>query len=376
MNQPSRYLGLAAVITFVMVAGASRTGMEAGAAASVTVFATGLNDPRGLAFGPDKHLYVAEAGSGGGTLSTVGLCDQVQPPVGPYVGGHTARVLRFSSSGGSSVVAAGLASTEAGALIGGDKSGVSSLAFIGNRLLALTSGAGCSHGHVAADNGILDLSRGDNSQLANLSAWLLANPGAKGAQQPRDPDFEPDGTWYSLLFDQGRLYAVEPNHGLLVSVHPTSGEVTLVNDLFETFGDHTYTALAADRGDVYVGTLGRIVWAPGGPPPIPDFVESFRAEIYRLSRDGQAAQVATGLRAVLGLAFDQQHRLYALQSPIFMPGTGSLVRQDGSGQWETVVSGLNFPSAVTLGPDGALYISECGYHCAPGQGRILRVTTP
>ena len=62
--------------------------------------------------------------------------------------------------------------------------------------------------------------------------------------------------------------------------------------------------------------------------------------------------------------------------PIFMPGTGSLVRQVAQGQWETVVSGLNFPSAVKLGPDGALYISECGYHCGPGEGRILRVAVP
>lgn len=85
-----------------------------------------------------------------------------------------------------------------------------------------------------------------------------------------------------MLFDQGRLYAVEPNHGLLVSVHPPSGAVALVNDLFETFGDHTSTALAADHGDLYVGTLGRIAWAPGFPP-IPDFDESFRAGILRMA---------------------------------------------------------------------------------------------
>jgi hypothetical protein len=260
-------------------------------------------------------------------------------------------------------------------MIGGDKSSVSSLAFIGNRLLGLISGAGCSHGHADADNGVIDV-RDGNPPLTNLSAWLQANPGAKGAQQPRDPDYEPDGTWYSLLFELGRLYAVEPNHGLLVTVHPTNGDVTLVNDLFATFGDHTYTALAADRGELYVGTLGRIAFVPGLFPPVPDFEESFRAGIYRLSRDGQAVQVASGLHAVLGVAFDQQHRMYALQSPIFMPGTGSLVRQGASGQWETVASGLNFPSAVKLGPDGALYISECGYHCGPGEGRILRVAVP
>ena len=370
--------GLLAVAgtTTLMFNTAPRDGISADGVINVTQVASGLNDPRGLAFGPDKHLYVAEAGSGGSTLSTVGQCDQVQPPVGPFLAGNAARVLRFSLSGGSQIMVDGLPSAEASALIGGDKQGASAVAFIGNRLLTLIAGAGCSHGHAEADNGVFEIDRGQVSEIANLSAWLLANPGAKGIQQPRDPDYEPDGTWYSMLFEQGRLYALEPNHGLLVSVHPEHGKVTLVNDLFATFGDHTYTALAADRGDLYVGTLGRIAFVPGVFPPVPDFDESFKAGIYRLSRNGQATQVAKGLRAVLGVAFDREHRLYALQSPIFIPGTGSLIRMDSTGQWETIVSGLSFPSAVTPGPDGALYISECGYHCAPGEGRILRVSVP
>ena len=57
---------------------ASRSGTHAfvrPVPANVSVFATGLNNPRGLKFGPDGNLYVAEAGIGGSD-STVGCCEQ------------------------------------------------------------------------------------------------------------------------------------------------------------------------------------------------------------------------------------------------------------------------------------------------------------
>ncbi len=369
-----RYIQVGAMLALAAIVAADRA--AAAGPPAVTPVATGLNDPRGLAFGPNGHLFVAEAGTGG-DQSTVGLCDQVAPPVGPAVGGNTGRVLEIAIGTGVAVIADGLPSTADQAAIGGDRQGVSDVTFIGNHLLALVSGGGCSHGHAGAgdNNGIFAITSDGASRVADLSAWLLANPGAKGAENPRNPDYEPDGTWFSMTFEQGRLYAVEPNHGLLVSVHPQSGDVALVNDLFTTFGDHTYTTLAVDRGDLYVGTLGQIVFLPGFPP-VPDLGASFAANVYRLSRNGEATLFATGLHAVVGLAFDKEHRLYALQSPIFVPGTGSLVRLAPNGQWETILSGLVFPAGLTTGPDGAFYFSECAFHCNPGDGRVMRVAVP
>jgi sugar lactone lactonase YvrE len=91
---------------------------------------------------------------------------------------------------------------------------------------------------------------------------------------------------------------------------------------------------------------------------------------------------APGLTTVLGVAFDRQGRLYALESstgnpakpPFQAPGTGKVVRRTTAGIWETVAAGLTFPTAMTFGRDGKLYVSNFGYNARPGQGQIVRIS--
>ena len=174
---------------------------------NVTVFATGLNNPRGLKFGPDGYLYVAEGGLGG-TNPTSGLCDDVIPPVGPYTWDYTASISKVSPSGDITTVADNLPSSQTSANSGSLVSGVADVAFVGNTLYAILAGAGCSHGFDNDPNGIIKVnSDGTWDLIADLSDWQHNHPVAN----PEEDDFEPDGTWYSMLNVRGDLYAVEPN---------------------------------------------------------------------------------------------------------------------------------------------------------------------
>jgi len=52
---------------------------------------------------------------------------------------------------------------------------------------------------------------------------------------PEPDDFEPDGTWYSMIAVRGNLYAVEPNHGEIDRITP-EGEISRVIDISASQG--------------------------------------------------------------------------------------------------------------------------------------------
>src|ERR1700733_1506204 len=162
------------------------------------VVASGLEGPRGMRFGPDGYLYVAEAGTGG-TNSTIGQCPQVPGPPGgpgPDTGGLTARISKISPGGKVTTVASGFPSVTIGPGGVNGTIGGADVVFLDGNLYALVGGGGCSHGNLKNSSGIakVDLKSGSWQLIADIGAWLKTHP----AKYESADDFEPDGTLYSM----------------------------------------------------------------------------------------------------------------------------------------------------------------------------------
>ena len=348
---------------------------------SVKIIASGFNNPRGLTFGPGG-LYVAEGGLGGSN-STVGKCEQAAGAAAPYLGSTNdpvlgGRISKIDHKGNVSTVVNALPSSQTSAALGSLVSGVSSVQFLGHKLYGLLAGAGCSHGVPDVPNGVFKVGKkGSWKLIANLSAFQAANPVA----QPDEDDFEPDGTWYSMGVSGNALYPMDSNHGELDKVTP-SGKISRVIDISAQVGHVVPTAITSQPGkghghgwkhhartpNFYISNLG--VFGPeDGTVP--------NSSVWKLGNDLKLKQRATGLEQVLGLAF-RGGKLYALEMSTTpggpTPGTGAIVQVGPNGPKKTIASGLIFPTGMTVGRDGAFYVSEQGFGFGAGEGRVLRIT--
>jgi len=242
--------------------------------------------------------------------------------------------------------------------------GVADVAFVGSTLFALLAGGGCSHGNPDAPNGVIkvDVDHGTWSYIADLSAFVKTHPPANPA--PSIDDFEPDGTWYGMIALRGNLYATEPNQQHIVSISPTTGKVDQLADISASSSLWVGPTALTYHGNIFFGNLAPFPIDPGS------------ANVFKLTPSGNFKLWRGDLTTVVGVAFDHRDRLYVLElsdapgNPT--PGDGKLIRISPSGEVQEIVTGLVVPTALTIGPDGAVYISNFGA-APPGLGQIIRV---
>ena len=162
------------------------------------------------------------------------------------------------------------------------------------------------------------------------------------------------------------FWVLEANRGELLWV-ALDGQVTRIVDLSANHPVWSALTVAPDGG-VYAGTLTPAPHTEG------------TARVVHIAPDGQVTDVWTVLTTVTGLAVGPDGSLYALEmatdiSPDgnMRPGTGRLVRQTGLDSYEEVVTGLEYPIDLELGPDGALYVALPAYGANDQAGAIIRV---
>lgn len=331
---------------------------------SVTTYATGLTSPRGLTFGPDGKLYVAEAGAGG-TLTPTGEpgCPVDINIFSPYTAGYSGRVLRLRPNGRKEVVVDKLPSMTDNT---GANYGPTDVAFIGNTLYVLIEMGGCSHGMPDDLPAILRVNRdGSTTNVANLNAWHWANPpNYIKDTNPATTDQEPGGVFHSMIAAGKYLHVIETNRGFVLRVDPRTGVITKLYDMTIDNQEHNPIVMA-QRGDkFYVGTFGE----DGGKSELAVFDKHFSA--YTLpfrTRD-----------PIVGLAWHRDE-LYGVEifpyDDQWSVDSANLVRFDPrSGKRTPVLSGFaSFPNGLVKGPDGALYTSNWGISFAPEDGEVLRI---
>jgi DNA-binding beta-propeller fold protein YncE len=341
---------------------------------TVTTVASGLDNPRGLAFGPDGNLYVAEAGHGGTECVTGG-------EEGDTCAGLTSQISRINGDGSHTPVVSGLISLASPD--GSAATGVDGIAFKGNDLYGIITGSrdaipptGFSDELVATaktELGYLIKAEGnepgDWDRVANVGhfdfQWAAAHadlvPGQFPDANPYGVAIGPTATW---VVDAGAntLDRIDSHGNIKLSVfvpNPASS-------------DSVPTCVAIGRkGAIYLSDL-----TGGGNPP-------GSAKVYRYTPKTGLQVWATGLTAVTGCGFGADGKFYAVEFSTLgldnaAPGTGALVQvKQGSSSPTTIVDGLNFPGGFAAGADGSLYFSD--WSIAPavsGMGAVMKVTLP
>lgn len=354
----------AVVLVGVLLVAACGGSDDADRTPTITTYATGLTSPRGLVFGPDGQLYVAEAGTGG-TLTPTGTaeCPADINIYSPYTAGFSGRVVRVQADGTKQTFVDRLPSmTDA---YGGNY-GPTDVAFVGSTLYVLIEMGGCSHGMPEDYPAILRVNAdGSTTSVANLNAWLAANPPhfIKDTN-PATTDLEPGGVFHSMVAVGNFLYVVETNRGLLLKVDPATGAIQKLYDMSIDNAEHNPIVMAHDGNQFDVGTFGE----DEGPAELAVFGPDFAAYTRPFE----------SLHPIVGLAW-QNERLYAVEifprDEAWTPDNANLVVFDpATGKRKALaLKFASLPNGLVAGPDGALYTSNITLSAATGDGSVLRI---
>ncbi|MFN6569988.1 ScyD/ScyE family protein [Dendronalium sp. ChiSLP03b] len=375
-------------ITFLTFCVAAFSGMKAAEAALFSVLADGLDNARGLSFGPDGNLYVTEAGTGGSGACVPpasgqgdSLCYGANGAIAKIDNGQTKRILtglpslalpdgtgasgprdiQFDSAGKPYVLIGyaanpgdrdrNLGDTDLGKIISPDfdTNSWTTIADFANYELANNP-----DGSNLGSNPLGFVIDGDRLVVADAGANDLLKVQTDGSNLQALAVF-PEDILTNPVFPPSGTPSTEPDQ--VPSQEPPSSK-------FATQSVPSSVVKGPD-GAYYVSQFTGFPFPEGG------------AKIYRVAADGKATVYADGFTQLTDLEFDTSGNLYALQyaNQSAWKGNleGSLIKIATDGTRTTILSGngLESPSALTISSDGAIYITNRGDR--PGVGQVIRI---
>ena len=343
---------VAFALVLLMIAGLGLAAVPAAdAQATFTVVASGLNTPRGLTFGPDGKLYVAEAGTGGSEQF------QWAPPFLTARLGTTGRIVRIDGNE-KTVVAEGFQSLALGP--NSETVGVDDLAFAGSTLYAVVGQANALPGGRETFSLLVKVGMdGKVDTVADLGKFERDNNPDQTV-----PDSNPFGI---AIGPDGNIYVADAGGNDVLKVTP-AGAISVAG----VWRDNPVpTSVAFDRtGQAHVTFLTGAPFPPG------------TSRVERLTGSGTQV-ISPGITAATDIKVGPDGLIYVLEHasefgggppPKFKAESGRVVRITPSGP-QPVVTGLNSPTKMAFGPDGALYIANNSSDVPASDGQIVKVAS-
>jgi hypothetical protein len=364
MDAARPFLRRVPVVTITIMLGLALLPMPAavgGVAPTVTVVASGLRNPRGLAGDDAATFFVAEAGKGGTRRCGEG-------PLGEMCAARTGRITHVQAGALDPLVRlSSLALPDGSSAFGPHDVAVAQ----GGALFA-TVGLG---GHLET-----------RDQFGRAGAWFgtLVRTGVGGRtrviadlvayEDAHDPNGDgPDSDPYGILRVGSRTVVTDAGGNSLLRVSKTGRIKTLAvfpDRMVDFQGEQvpmdsvpTSVVLGSD-GAYYVSELTGFPFPVGG------------ARVYRVVPGEEPEIFATGFTNIIDIAFDSAGNLWVLEiahnSLAAEAPFGALLKVAPNGTQTVVLDeGLSFPTSVAITATGSLLVTNCGV--CPEDGEVLQV---